>query len=312
MIRIQIKGDRQAVVHAEHHHHTGMIIRKYGERELKAPMAVVIGHHPGFYLGSQWEGVFGTREYELCGAALGEPLRLTPSETWGDAFMVPADAEMILECEADWNNKDEEGPVGEYTRHYKNVRGGVVHRNMDPSVELLASTMRGDAHYQSLFIAHAEHFMIGSIPKEAVLYEKIRAVCPGLRQVHLPPSGCGRHVCYLSLEQRVAGEARDAIMAALVGERYLKYVVAVDADVDAFNEAEVQWAVATRTQPDKDCFVVPGLTGSPVDPSIGADGLAAKMGIDATRPFGQPFSEVAEAPEELLRNLRLADYLENT
>jgi len=72
------------------------------------------------------QGVYGTEEYEIAGAALGEPVRLIPSESWGDEFMVPADAEMVLECEVDWNDRMEEGPIGEHTRHYKNRRGGVI------------------------------------------------------------------------------------------------------------------------------------------------------------------------------------------
>lgn len=312
MIRIQIKGDREAVIHAEPHHHTGMIIKKYGEMGKKAPIAVVIGHHPGFFLGSQWEGAYGTEEYELCGAALGEPLRLVPSETWGSDFMVPADAEMILECEVDWNDKGEEGPIGEHTRHYKGFKGGVATKNMDPKVGLLAMSSRRDAYFQSLFIGHAEHWLIGSIPKESVIFEKVRATCPGIRQVHMTPGGCGRYICYLSLKQRVGGEARDAIMAAFVCDWHLKYVIAVDEDVDVFSDTEVLWALATRTQPDKAIFIIPGAMGATVDPTVDSKTkISSKMGIDATKPYGTPFSEVCEVPLDMLGAMRLEDYVKS-
>lgn len=310
MIRIHIKDAHTAVIHAEPHHHTGMIIRKYGERGEKAPFAVVIGHHPGFYLGSVWEGPFGTEEYEMAGAALGEAVRLVPSETWGDRILVPADAEMVLECEADWNDKQSEGPIGEHTRHYKNRRNGHVIEQKDPLVRLRAITHRKDAMYQSLFIGHAEHWLIGSVPKEAVIYEKVRAVCPGIRAVHLTPGGCGRYICYLSLKQRVGGEARDAILAAFVSDWHLKYCVAVDEDVDIYSDSEVLWAIATRTQPDRSTFVVPGVMGATVDPTVDSKTrISSVMGIDATKPFGQDFSDVCEVPVELLANMRLEDYL---
>ena len=310
MIRIQIKGDRCGVIHAEPHHHTGMIIKKYGEMGKKAPIAVVIGHHPGFFLGSQWEGIGGTEEYELCGAALNEPLRLAPSETWGSDFMVPADAEMILECEVDWNDKEEEGPIGEHTRHYKELRGGVVSPHVDPKVKLLATTSRKDAYFQSLFIGHAEHWLIGSVPKESVIFEKVRATCPGIKQVHMTPGGCGRYICYLSLKQRVGGEARDAIMAAFVCDWHIKYVVAVDEDVDIFSDTEVLWAIATRTQPDKSIFVIPGAMGATLDPTVDSNTrITAKMGIDATKPYGQPFSDICEVPLDMLERMKLEDYL---
>ncbi len=311
MIRIHIKDDKIAAIHAEPHHHTGMNIKKWGELGKKAPMAVILGHHPGFYLGSQWEGVYGTEEYEIAGAALGEPVRLVPSETWGDELLVPADAEMILECVADWNDRIEEGPLGEHTRHYKDLAGGVVTPHMDPKLELLAMTARHDAYYQSLFIGHAEHWLIGSIPKEAVIFEKVRATCPGIREVHMTPGGCSRYICYLSLNQRVGGEARDAILAAFVCDWHLKYVVAVDEDVDIYNDSEVLWALATRTQPDKAVFIIPGAMGATVDPTVDSETkITSKMGIDATKPFNKPFAEVCEVPLDMLNSIKLEDYLQ--
>lgn len=310
MIRIQIKDAHTAVIHAEPHHHTGMNIRKYGERGQKAPIAVVIGHHPGFFLGSEWEGVYGTEEYEIAGAALGEAVRLVPSETWGEQLMVPADAEMILECEVDWNDRREEGPIGEHTRHYKNRKGGQVIQQLDPHVELLAMTSRKDAYFQSLFIGHAEHWLIGSIPKEAVIFEKVRATCPGVQAVHMTPGGCGRYICYISLKQRVGGEARDAILAAFVSDWHLKYAVAVDDDVDVFSDSEVLWAIATRTQPATSTFVIPGVMGATVDPTVDSrTKISSVMGIDATKPFGTPFSDVCEVPLDMLESMRLEDYL---
>jgi len=311
MIRIHIKDEHHAVIHAEPHHHTGMIIRKYGERGQKAPIAVVIGHHPGFFLGSEWEGVFGTEEYGMAGAALGEAVRIVPSETWGEELMVPADAEMILECEVDWNDKREEGPIGEHTRHYKNRRNGTVIQQFDPLVTLKTLTSRHDACFQSLFIGHAEHWLIGSIPKEAVIYEKVRATCPGIRAVHLTPGGCGRYICYLSLKQRVGGEARDAILAAFVSDWHLKYCVAVDEDVDVFNDSEVLWAIATRTQPATSTFVIPGVMGATVDPTVDSKTkISSVMGIDATKPYNVAFSDVCEVPLDKLETLRLEDYLD--
>ena len=247
----------------------------------------------------------------MAGAALGEAVRIVPSETWGEELMVPADAEMILECEVDWNDKREEGPIGEHTRHYKNRRNGTVIQQFDPLVTLKTLTSRHDACFQSLFIGHAEHWLIGSIPKEAVIYEKVRATCPGIRAVHLTPGGCGRYICYLSLKQRVGGEARDAILAAFVSDWHLKYCVAVDEDVDVFNDSEVLWAIATRTQPATSTFVIPGVMGATVDPTVDSKTkISSVMGIDATKPYNVAFSDVCEVPLDKLETLRLEDYLD--
>jgi hypothetical protein len=36
-------------------------------------------------------------EYDVIGGYLGEPLRLVPSETFGDDLLIPADAEIVIE-----------------------------------------------------------------------------------------------------------------------------------------------------------------------------------------------------------------------
>ena len=61
----------------------------------------------------------------------------------------------------------------------------------------------------------------------------------------------------------------------------------VDPDVDIHNPQEVEWAVATRFQADRDLLVVAGAQGSKLDPST-QDGVGAKMGLDATIPLSAP------------------------
>jgi 2,5-furandicarboxylate decarboxylase 1 len=310
MIRFHVKDQHTTAVHAEPHHHSGMIVKQYRDAGEKAPFAIAIGHHPSFFLGSQWEGPFDTNEYEIAGAAMQEPVRLVPSQTWGKDFLVPADAEIIIEGEVDPQEVTKEGPIGEHTRYYKNIQGGKVIEHFDPLTRITAITMRKDAIFQSLFIGHPEHGLIGSVPKEAVIYEKVRATCPGVKSAYLTPAGVGRYICYISLKQRVAGEAKDAIMATFVCDWHIKYVIAVDEDVDVFNDSEILWAIATRTQANKNFFVIPDAMGATLDPTVDSKRpYTAKMGIDATKPFGEPFPEVCEVPLDLLQKIRLEDYL---
>ncbi|HWQ40836.1 MAG TPA: UbiD family decarboxylase [Desulfosporosinus sp.] len=312
MLRYHIKDGQKATIHAEPHHHSGMIVKSYNDIGKEAPFAIVIGHHPSYYLGSQWEGPYGRNEYEIAGAAMAEPVRLVPSETWGDDFLVPADAEMIIEGVVLPGEKDEEGPIGEHTRYYKTIRNGKIEKRYDPVVKFTAITRRQDGYFLSCFLGHPDQALIGSIPKEAVIYEKAKGCCPGIKAVHLTPAAVARYICYVSLKQRVAGEAKDAIMAAFISDWHIKFAVAVDEDIDIFSDQEVLWAVATRTQPDKGFFVIPGCMGSPLDPTVSLDSmkpLTSKMGIDATKPYGEPFSEVCEVPLDLLEKIKLEDYL---
>ena len=128
----------------------------------------------------------------------------------------------------------------------------------------------------------------------------------------MSPGGVNRYFCYLSLDQRVSGEAKDAILAAFIGDWHIKYAIAVDSDVDVFNDQEVLWAISTRTQPLIDTFVIPEAMGSPLDPTVGKRGtrtLTSRMGIDATKPVAEPFSEVCEVPLDLLEKMKVEEYL---
>jgi 2,5-furandicarboxylate decarboxylase 1 len=73
-------------------------------------------------------------------------------------------------------------------------------------------------------------------------------------------------------------------MGAFGGHYDLKQVVVVDMDVDIDKPNEIEWAIATRFQADRDLLVVSGAQGSKLDPSSNA-GISAKMGLDATKPI---------------------------
>jgi 2,5-furandicarboxylate decarboxylase 1 len=317
MLRMQLRGPRKAGITPGEAHHSGLILSKYEKMNKPTPVAIVLGHHPAYYLGSQWETAGsqgGLDEYALIGGMLGEPLRLVPSETFGDELLVPADAEIVLEGIIPPGVREPEGPMCEHTRYYKGVlEGGEVKKELRPVFELTAITHRRDAYFLDTYPGHADQNLIGAIPKEGVLLNAIRHAAPGVQAVHLPLSGCGRYICYFSLRQRTAGEVYNAIMAAFGADWHLKYVVAVDDDINVFNEPEVLWAVSLRTQPIKDTLMVPKAQGAGLDPStpMGPTGrVSSKMGIDATKPFGVPYSTIGTIPAERLAAMSLRDYLD--
>jgi 3-polyprenyl-4-hydroxybenzoate decarboxylase len=102
----------------------------------------------------------------------------------------------------------------------------------------------------------------------------------------------------VAIRQSRPGEAKHVIPVVLGVDHYLKLVVVVDDDVDVFDEADVLWALATRMQADRDLVVIPGSLGALLDPSADERGVTAKLGIDATRPFGEPFAEKLVMPPE--------------
>jgi 2,5-furandicarboxylate decarboxylase 1 len=124
----------------------------------------------------------------------------------------------------------------------------------------------------------------------------------------------------VQMTSRAYGEAKNLLMAALSSEyQHPKIAIAVDADVDIFNPAEILWAMATRVDPDKDVIVIPGTHNHAMDAALtelGAPGtglwqrFGSKMMIDATAP--PPADVAARANFERIRpfhpELRLADF----
>jgi len=105
-----------------------------------------------------------------------------------------------------------------------------------------------------------------------------------VRDVRLPRGGTCRYHLAVKIDKTSAGEPKNIIMGAFGGHYDLKQVVVVDMDVDIDDATEIEWAIATRFQADRDLVVVSGAQGSKLDPSS-ADGVSAKMGIDATKPL---------------------------
>jgi UbiD family decarboxylase len=94
--RMEVKSKNSTALHASPRH-LWKIFRDYEERNVECPIATVLGHHPAYHMGACYTGPFEVSEFDVIGGYLQEPLRLTPSETWGEDFLVPADAEIVIE-----------------------------------------------------------------------------------------------------------------------------------------------------------------------------------------------------------------------
>ena len=299
--RTMVKGPRRLGLHMSPRHNW-QIHRKHEEKNRPTPVAIVISHHPAFYLGALNVSPFGVDDYARVGAIMGAPLRLTPSETLGEDFLVPADAEMVIEGHIIPNVKEIEGPFGEFTGYY----GPQRLRNV---IEVSAITHRTDAIVQHIFTGHRDTWVVGGIPKEGSLFNLIRGIVPTTQAVHFPISGCCRFNCYISIDKRVDGETKQAALAALGGCDFVKHVVVVDADVNIYNEEEVMWAVATRVQADHDVDIIKNVKGNTLDPSQTDNIMTAKMIIDATRPVQRPFEARVTVPRTALEKTRLEDFI---
>jgi len=259
-------------------------------------VAFAIGVHPAIALGALAIGSIDEDERAIMGALLGEPLELVRAET--SEVLVPAHAEMVIEGEILPAARTAEGPFGEFTGYSLGQRQREV-------VQVKAITHRRGAMFQDIAVAHLDHMLLSTVPMEANLYRAVRAMVPSVKAVRVPSP----FTCFVSLEQRLPGQAKNAIMAALGADLYMKRVVVVDHDVDVFDDRQMNWAIATRCQPDRDLVVIGGARGSDLDPSTREDGYTAKWGVDATaKPSLAAYTPRHRVPPEVWRRIDLAAF----
>ncbi len=277
IVRLQVSGPRKlgALLLPRH---TNLFF-DMAEAEGKAlPVAIVVGIDPLTLLASQAIAPLDQDELEIAGALQGRSLPVVKCRT--SDIVVPAEAEIVLEGRIMPKVREPEGPFGEFPQYY----GDRADRHV---IEIDALTKRKDAIYHTIGGGGLEHLVLGGIPREATLLAHLKRTFPGVRDVHLSHGGVCRYHLYVKLAKRSEGEAKNVMMGAFAGHYDVKQVIVVDEDVDIHDPAQVEWAVATRFQADRDLLVVTESQGSKLDPST-RDGVGAKMGLDATRPLAAP------------------------
>ena len=243
----------------------------------RLPVAMVIGAHPLFMLAASARAAFGVDEREIAGGLLGAPLEVVRTPRHG--LRVPAAAEVVLEGEIDPAADEDEGPFGEFSGYSSD-------RSTRNRIDVCTVMQRNSAVWLDVVGGNShEHLNLGRVPREAEMIAKLKDRFPSVVAVHYPHSGTHFH-CYIAVDQRRPGEARQALLGLLGWDPYLKTVVAVDADVDVTRDEEVLWALATHFQPDRDMIVIDGLPGSALDPSADKLGTTSRLALDATRGEG--------------------------
>ncbi len=301
VIRIYARSPQKLTMMWSPVRHTNHYYQKYLARNEPMPMAIVIGHHPAFYIGAQTE-LLGA-ELRTIGAMLGEPLELVASETWGDRFYVPARAEIVIEAEVSLTEREIEAPFGEFTGYYGGQQLGYL-------AHIKAITLRKDAIYQDLFAGHRDHLIMDGPNMEAAVLAKLKDVVPTVKDVYMPPSGKCRFHAYVRFKKTNEAQARTIIATAFTADLRIKHVWVVDEDIDIYNEEEVMWAMATRFQGDKDLLVIGNIMGSELDPSVKEGNRAAKVGFDCTKPAPpEPFERKVEISREVVDRIKKAGYL---
>jgi UbiD family decarboxylase len=289
MYRMQYRGKRELNVYPSGYQD---ISRQYAKAEAKdqpLEIAVAIGCDPVVMLATQVSASYGEDELEIAGGLRGKPVDVVKCETVD--LEVPATSEIVIEGLIQPHRREHEGPFAEYTGYYGPA-------SMQPVVEVTAVTHRRDPIYHACLTGRpmTEHHFLKQIPSETTLYRYLKPSFPGLKSVHATGAGCCAFIIFLSVKQTFPGEGRKVLMAAIGSEQPVKYVVVCDDDINVFDHTQVLWAIATRARPAEDVVIIPKYPTANLDPSKPDGQLGSVLGIDATRPFGEPFAEVPFHP----------------
>lgn len=240
------------------------------------PVAICIGVSLGVHLAASMSPPPGIDELSVAHALSPTPL----VKCLTNDLAVPADAEIVLEGRITRRSVSE-GPFMDLTETMDITR-------MQPVIEIDLVTHRRNPIYHALLPGGLEHKLLMGVPKEPTIFAEVNKVarCTGAT---ITPGGTSWLHAVVQIDKQEADDGRRAIEAAFRGHGSLKHVWVVDTDVDIYDPAQVEWAMATRFQADRDLYVFPDQPGSSLDPSgthiPGRKSLTAKMGLDCTIPW---------------------------
>ena len=160
--------------------------------------------------------------------------------------------------------------------------------------------------YHALLPGGLEHKVLMGMPREPTIFREVNKVCE-CKDVLITPGGCSWLHAVVSIKKKDPEDGKKAIEAAFKGHKSLKHVWVVDDDIDIHNPHEVEWAMATRFQGDKN-MITRREPGSSLDPSSELETrMTTKVGFDLTIPWGRDLKDFKKPGLPMKLNLR--DYL---
>ena len=275
--RFQVVGKDRLAINIDAGRHLELCLARAAARNQTLPFTLNIGVGPGLHFAAATPAEaapFGTDELGIASRFHGRPLELIASNI-SNVEMV-ADAMFALECEIMPGEVHAEGPFAEVTGYYATVAPR-------PLVRVRRIHHRREPVFQTI-ISGGEVFNSVGLLGEANVLSLLQKQVPGVRDVYFSHGGCGFYHAVVQISQKRAGWAKQTLMAAFAAFPPLKMVTVVDDDVDIRDPGDVEWAMATRLDPQRGIMVIENVFGHGLNPTF-PDYLGSKVGFDATRPF---------------------------
>jgi 4-hydroxy-3-polyprenylbenzoate decarboxylase len=262
------------------------------------PMAIVLGADPLLFLAAGSDFALGDYELDVAGALRGSPLKVVKAET--SDLLVPADAEIVIETEYT-GRSDDEGPFNEFTGYQSEQRKAPIWR-------VMAITTRTAPIMQMAFAGKPpnENVTFWRELEDAVALDALKGRFPMVRGITRPPDLARDFWGFVQIDPKLQrpGGVRNLLLAITFFMPRLKFLVAVDDDIDIMRTMDVFWAISTRVDPGRDTFVVQNTGAGPIDPSSYEFGVTSKLFIDATKK-SHFRGVVSMPPDDVLASVRV-------
>ena len=159
---------------------------------------------------------------------------------------VPADASVVIEGWVNPERTAADGPSPGPTMLF------LPYAAQQPVFEVTAITMRSNPIYRNhQMTPFTDHQEMPRLFHEAIIYDRLRALGVGIRDVYFSPGG-GALSVFIQVEPTMDGQVTDALLSVL-GSTWMntKLVVAVDPDIDISDYRDGHYALATRVDPSR-------------------------------------------------------------
>ncbi len=295
--RMQVTGPKTTLMRWLRHRGGAQHLARWKKaRTDPMPLAAVIGADPGTVIAAVTPVPDTLSEYQFAGLLRGEKVDLVECKTV--PLKVPAAAEIVIEGHVSLEETGAEGPYGDHTGYFNAVE-------YFPVFTVSAITMRRDAIYLSTFTGRPpdEPSVLGEALND-VFIPLLTQQFPEIVDFWLPPEGCSYRIAVVSMKKAYPGHAKrvmTGVWSYLRQFMYTKFVIVIDADMNARDWTDVMWAVSTNVDPGRDITVIENTPIDYLDFAAPESGLGSKMGIDATTKMAP------ETKREWGRRIRMSD-----
>ncbi|WP_299451411.1 UbiD family decarboxylase [uncultured Pigmentiphaga sp.] len=283
--RQMLHGPRRLGLNIVPGRHGAQNCEAWWKRGQPCPVVTAYGVDPALFIAATQVYAREESELDAAGGLAGEPMLITAADL--SDLPVPARAELVIEGFVHKGDVELEGPLGEFHGYYSGksdmravIRVERVH--LRPNPILTAALM---ATWPSCEIGEYHAIM-----RSARVWDNLEAMgVPGIAGVYVyPASASAAGLMVISIKQLYPGHVAQvlALAAQCPAAAYvIRWIVAVDDDVDPTDIGEVMWAMSVHSNPADDIDILRKTWSYRTDPSLAPDmrPYGSKALIDACR-----------------------------